>query len=332
MKYNAAGMRTLALQVIGTIAIGTALACAHNNSSPRTRVRLAGSQQDDTTKSLTVKAIASMYSQRLANISAETINAGGTAEIVQMVETGDAECGLGSADLVSSALLVGTSRLARPHARLRGVAVLSPNVVHLVTRENSRLLTLADLSGKRIGAAVPNPGTGGSTRRETIASVIAALAPRHVPPTTLLIRREDAMGQLERGEIDAVEFWGGYPFPLVTQAAMQNGIRFIEFDEAAISLAKPKNPFLKPAVIPVGTYPGQRHEVRTVAVDNVLVCRDELPASIVYDLTRALYEGASSVNTVQTALQQINPEEGGVTPIPLHDGAMRYYRERKLFR
>jgi hypothetical protein len=85
-------------------------------------------------------------------------------------------------------------------------------------------------------------------------------------------------------------------------------------------------------VIPADTYPGQSSPVRTIGIDNVLVCRDELTADLVYKLTRSLYEGLASIASVHEALRQINPENGAATPIPLHDGATRYYRERDLFR
>ena len=71
---------------------------------------------------------------------------------------------------------------------------------------------------------------------------------------------------------------------------------------------------------------------RTVAIDNVLICRAELTPDIVYTLARTLFEGLPSIASIHASARQIDPENGASTPIPLHDGAARYYRERELFR
>jgi TRAP-type uncharacterized transport system substrate-binding protein len=72
--------------------------------------------------------------------------------------------------------------------------------------------------------------------------------------------------------------------------------------------------------------------VRSVAIDNVLICRAELPPDIVYKMTRTLFESLPSIASVHASARQIHVENGASTPIPLHEGAARYYRERDLFR
>jgi TRAP transporter TAXI family solute receptor len=95
---------------------------------------------------------------------------------------------------------------------------------------------------------------------------------------------------------------------------------------------KERHPFFKPVVIPASTYRGQHRQVRTIAVDNLLVCRDDLPADLVYRLTRAVHENVGLFASIHPSGREINAEDGPSTPIPLHVGAARYYRERELFR
>lgn len=174
--------------------------------------------------------------------------------------------------------------------------------------------------------------TGQDSRMDAIDGAIAALAPHHKRPETIAIGMEDAVGALEQRRVDAARFYGGYPFRPVTEAAQRYPIHVVEFDDFASSLAKGRYPFFKPLVIPAGTYPGQANAIRTVAIDNVLVCRAQLPADLVYRLTLTLFRGLSSIASVHASVRQIDPENGAATPIPLHDGAGRYYRERELFR
>jgi uncharacterized protein len=313
-----------------SVVVGSCSRPAHTDA---VSVRIAGGPRDATFFIL-ASALASQYSQQLPNVVATALETKGTTQNIDAVEAGEAECGLGSADLVYNAHLRGTSRLPAPHQHLRGVAVLFPNALHLVTRPDSAVMGLADLGGKRLAVAVPGDvaSAAAGQRRDAVVSAIAELTDRRVPPRSTLVGIDDAAELLERGEFDVADFYGGYPFRPVTDAARRYGVRFIEFDERAGSLVKSKYPFLRPITIPSGTYPGQRSAVRTIAVDNVLVCRSEMPADVVYRLTATLFDGLSSLASVHASARQIHPETGASTPIPLHDGAIRYYRERELFR
>jgi len=317
----------------GVMICMVAASCSREGAGAPIRIRIAGGVPD-ATFSIVATAIASLYSQRVPNVSAEAVPTTGTTDNIDAVETGEAECGLGSADLVYNAHLRGTRRLPRPHTHLRGLAVLFPNAIHLVTRSDSGLTTLADLAGKRVATAVPgDPSANGrGFRMDSVASTIADLAAVHAPPVLQALRIEDAVDQLERRAVDAAHFYGGYPFRPVTEAAQRYGIHFVEFDDLAISLVKENYPFSKSVLIPAGTYPGQASPVHTVGVDNVLFCRSELPADLVYRLTLTLYDGVAAIAAVHASAGQINPQNGAATPIPLHDGATRYYRERELFR
>jgi len=62
----------------------------------------------------------------------------------------------------------------------------------------------------------------------------------------------------------------------------------------------------------------------------VLVCRSGLDEGLVYDLTRRFFEALPSLSSSQDALRFIDLEQAPAMPIPLHEGAARYYREREL--
>jgi TRAP transporter TAXI family solute receptor len=91
-------------------------------------------------------------------------------------------------------------------------------------------------------------------------------------------------------------------------------------------------PFFKPAVIPKRTYRGQEIDYQTVGIDGLLLCRDTVPESLVYQMTRSLFEALPDLMRDQPAARLINVGRAPATPVPLHPGAARYYRERDLFR
>ena len=311
----------------------TLASCSRTSSIEQAPLRIAGGPKDATFYILAT-ALASAFRARVTGIRAEGLETKGTAANIEAVETGIAECGLVSADLVYNAHARGTRRRPEPHLKLRGVAVMFPNTLHVVTRSDSSLTTLANLSAKRFAAALPGDLdlNGSDPRMDAIAAAIADVAPSHVGPETMKIGMDEAVVQLEAGGIEAAQFAGGFPFRPVSESARRFGIHLLDFDERATSVVKAKYPFLRPVIVPAGTYQGQTQAVRSVAVDNVLICSADLAADLVYQLTRALYEGLPEIARAHASASQINPEHGASTPIPLHDGASRYYRERELFR
>ena len=326
-------MRRL-IPALAGICICMAVTCrAHPASEDVNRIRVAGGTPDGTF-SLIANGLASIFTEYVPQVSAASIQTTGTSDNLDFVETGQAECGIGSADLVYAARVRGTTKVAQPHTHLRGLAVLFPQTVHLTTRAGSGLTRLGDLAGKRIAAGIPGDVSvsGRGFRLDGIAAAITAVSLRHARPETLVLRMDDAVDKLGRGEIDAAHFYGGHPFPPVTQAAERYGIHLIEFDDLALSLVKETYPFSKAVIIPAGTYSGQLSAVRTIGIDNVLFCRSDLPADLVYRLTLTLFERLEHIASVHTSARQINPETAPATPIPLHEGAARYYRERELFR
>jgi hypothetical protein len=84
-------------------------------------------------------------------------------------------------------------------------------------------------------------------------------------------------------------------------------------------------PYLKRTLIPQGTYPNLPEPVRTLGVDTLLVCRADLEDATVYSLLDAYF-------ATRPATTPPNLERAPATPIPLHPGAARYYRQRELSR
>jgi TRAP transporter TAXI family solute receptor len=89
---------------------------------------------------------------------------------------------------------------------------------------------------------------------------------------------------------------------------------------------------LKGALIPAGTYPRLDRSVHTVGIDTLIACREDLDETLVYTLTKTFFDVLPELAARLDALRRMDLGRAPATPIPLHDGAARYYRERELFR
>ena len=71
--------------------------------------------------------------------------------------------------------------------------------------------------------------------------------------------------------------------------------------------------------------------MRTVGVDNLLIARKDLGEHLVYQLTKGFFEVLPEIaKTLKAA--EVDADLAAATPIPLHAGAARYYRERELLK
>lgn len=142
----------------------------------------------------------------------------------------------------------------------------------------------------------------------------------------------EAAAKLRAGNLHAMFAVGGYPAESVRTATMGSAAYLVPIEGPAPERLRLDSRFLQLALIPGGTYPGQTHSIRTMGVQNILVCRRDLDEPVVYELTKQFFAALPRLSALVSSLRLINVNQASATPIPLHDGAARYYRERELFR
>jgi uncharacterized protein len=209
-----------------------------------------------------------------------------------------------------------------PFSRLRGLAVLELAPIHLVARAGSGIRDVAGLRGRRVGVGVPGSGTA-----LTAGLVLKTFGVEEGSIRAERIRNKEAVPRLLDGTLDAMFVSGRDPVESVTDAT-RAGARLLPLHGVAIDRLRHDYPFFRTTITAGGSYPGHGQPIPTIGVDNLLVCRSDLSESLAYDLTRGFFEALPSI----AALRLLDLEEAPATPIPLHEGAARYYRERELSR
>src|SRR5262249_26032058 len=143
---------------------------------------------------------------------------------------------------------------------------------------------------------------------------------------------DDIAASLARGEVDAAFVTGYYPVASVA-ASTRAGARVVPIDDRGSERLTREYPFLRRVVIPANTYAGQSEPIHTLGIDRLLLWRSDLDDGLVYTLTRRLFESLPHTPAfTRTSLRLMELEQASATPIPLHKGAARYYRERELMR
>lgn len=252
----------------------------------------------------------------------------GSIDNLNLLQEGTGAIALASGDALASAWNGDDSiGFTAPLARLRGIAALYPDAIQIVARADSGIRTLSDLRGKRVSV--------GAAKSAIELDARTILAAAELPYASLGEVKYFPFGEsaeeLKAGHIDAM-----------LQSAVAGALALRDLANAVDVVLVPVPPEVvrrigngayAPATIPAGTYRGQAADVPAVAVQNYLVTRDDVPAELVYAITKALW-------SARDPLAAAVPEAGAIElrralegmPVPLHPGAERYYRERGLVR
>ncbi len=113
--------------------------------------------------------------------------------------------------------------------------------------------------------------------------------------------------------------------------SLSPGIELIGMDPAVIPQIQEEVPGTEVLVIPAGSFnENQTEDITTVSIVTSLYCRADLDDEIVYEVTKAIYENASSLYQYfgeDYALIPGAPLSGIDPNMPIHPGALKYYRE-----
>jgi uncharacterized protein len=294
-------------------------------SEPPARLRLTTGTPGATFYPLG-EALAREFAKTLSGGTAVLQGSAGSVSNVERIQAGEADVGLSFADVAYIAFVGRLEDNPEPFNRLRGIAVLQLTPLHLVVRRGSAIHDVSDLRGRRVGLGPPGSGTA-----LTAGLVLDAYG---VGPGTFdgqTLRFNEAAGRLMAGTLDAMFVNTGFPAESVA-AATRNGATLLSLRAPAMDRLRHKYPFLRLTNIPANTYPGQPAAIHTIGVDTILICRSDLDEGLVYNLTRRFFEALPTLSSSQESLRRIDLEQAPATPIPLHEGAARYFRERELLR
>jgi TRAP transporter TAXI family solute receptor len=266
------------------------------------------------------------YRRALPNLDVQSVRAPNSSDVIQALQKNTADLGVAFTNESYEGYWSSGEPKGSAAGGILGVALLQPLPQYLLVRANSGIHKAADLKGRVVG--VGPEGTSSSTLGRLVAAAF------NVSPSSIKVitTRAEAAECLKDGSVDAV-FLPGYVYPdEVIRSALREGAYLVPLEGGPIDRLRQEHPFVRATTIPRNVFPGQDRIVPTVGIDMMVVCRRDLDESIVYDVTKQLFIAFPRLSSVEASLRFLNFEEAAATPIPLHPGAARYFRERELSR
>ncbi|WP_233442362.1 TAXI family TRAP transporter solute-binding subunit [Lentzea atacamensis] len=257
--------------------------------------------------------LADIWSGRLGIARPQVVATVGSKDNVTRLVNNQAQVGFSQADALEE--VEGASRL-------RALARMHDDYLQVIVRADLPVTKLSELSGLRVSIGAEESGV------EIIASRL--LKSRNVTPQTQNLGLEESAKWMREGKLDAFFWSGGLPTTRITQLTKELGVRMLDLKDELPSFRE-QYPVYGSATLPASTYNLQSGPVITLVVRNFLLVTDSMPDDVAEALVRQLFEGQPELVKAHSAARTIEQRSAIETsPVPLHNGAMRYYRESKV--
>ena len=260
---------------------------------------------------------------------ATAIASNGSVANINGIASGTLESGFSQSDVAYWAHS-GTGIFADKGAveKVRAIANLYPESIHLVARADAGIKSVADLKGKKVSLDEPGSGTLVDAR---IILEGYGLTEDDVEPEYL--KPNQAADLMRDGNMDAFFFVGGFPAGAIAELSTSMDVVLVPISGQEAGGLLEEYEFFAENTIPGGTYKGTDEDVTTLSVGAQWVTSSDQPEELIYEITKALWNdntrklldsghAKGKVITKESALDGIG--------IPLHAGAERFYREAGL--
>ncbi|MBM63481.1 MAG: hypothetical protein CL484_11095 [Acidobacteria bacterium] len=246
----------------------------------------------------------------------------GSQENIRRLDTGELDFAMSNAAITYFAVR-GAEGWDKAYP-MRTVMTLAPNVALFITPSSSDIETIADLRGNRVSV-----GPAGAGFEYFVGPLLGAHDITYDDFTPLNATQSGAVDLIADGSAAAAFVGGAVPTASITQASASQDIHFIPFQEEAKQQLIENYLFFRPATIPADTYRGQTEAFEGLDVGSMhLIASANTDESLVYNVTKTLYEQRESVIEKHAAGRAINPNNVvRDTGTEFHPGAIRFYQE-----
>ncbi|MBW1971370.1 MAG: TAXI family TRAP transporter solute-binding subunit [Deltaproteobacteria bacterium] len=270
-------------------------------------------------------------------ITVKVVPGGGTVN-PKLVEKGDCELGWGLPFILNAAIN-GEDPYEKKLTKLRAIAGgMSMNYFHFYVGADLPYKNMDEIfrQKKAIRIAVSPSGTSDEwVFRKVLAYYKTSY--KALKKKGFKFFRANYAGQASNFKdknVDAVFTFLAIPASAVTEASTGRALRLLNFPKGLLEYLSKYG--IGTGKIPPGTYPkmANANEVVTTAIaGSVITTSIDVPEDIVYKITKAIHENLDKVHRIHASLKPYKVSDGVTgTGVPLHPGAVRYYKEKGVLK
>ncbi len=254
---------------------------------------------------------------------------GGSVYNLNTIAAGELDMGVAQSDWQYHAYN-GTSKFEKkgPNKKLRAVFSVHPEPFTVVARTDSGIKDFMDLKGKRVN--IGNPGSGQRGTMEVLMGAVGWTAKDFKLASEL--KSSEQSTALCDNKIDAIVFTVGHPSGSIKEATTSCDSVMVSVTGPAVDKLVSDNDYYRTATIPGGMYRGTDTDTKTFGVGATFVSSSDVPEDVIYNVVKAVFENFDQFQKLHPAFKNLKKEEmikDGLSA-PLHDGAVKYYKEAGL--
>ncbi|MDB6181094.1 TAXI family TRAP transporter solute-binding subunit [Paracoccus fistulariae] len=270
-------------------------------------------------------ALSEIYGQNIEGARVQVQSTKASVENLNLLQQGKGELGFALGDSVQYAW-EGNEEVGfkKPLDKLRAIAAIYPNYVQIAALSEAGVTTAADLAGKSLSVGAPKSGTE-LNARAILGGV--GLSYEDLGKVEYLPFAE-SVELMKNRQLEVTLQSSGLGNAAIKDLASSQDITIVSVPEDVVTGLGA--PYIA-GVIPAGTYKGQDKDVPTAAVVNFLVTHEDVSDETAYQMTRLIFENLDTLRAAHSAAADIKLENAAKdSPVPLHPGAEKYYREQGM--
>jgi len=267
-------------------------------------------------------ALQKIVNSKVPGVELTVESTSGQYDNAQLVERGKAELAMFNT-LTAEGSWSGKGKWTKGKAfrNIRGMLPMYPSKMILYAPTDQKMKTIWDYQGKHVAVGLPN-----GTPAIVAPDLFQALGIK--PKQFHYIGWGDVNNSVRDGIIQAIVAIGGQPWPPIVDLTTTHKVTFINLRDDDYKKIFAKLPHYAKGAIAKGTYQYQDTELNTLAFWNIIAVNKDLPDDIVYKITKAISENKAIIAaTHPKTAQEFDPKNITVSPLPIHPGAARYYKE-----
>ncbi len=271
-------------------------------------------------------AMASLFNDKIPGVNASAQATKASVENLNLLQSGGGELAFTLGDAASLAWAGNEEAGYKGKLdKLRHVAAIYSNYVQIVATAESGIKTLADLKGKRISVGAPKSGTELNARAILKA---AGLSYEDFAKVEYLPFAE-SVDLMKNRQLDVTLQSAGLGVASIKDLATALPIVIVAIP--ADTVAAVGDAAYQTAIIKAGTYQGQDADVATAAIRNLLLTHSGVADDLVYAMADTIFSNLDTLVAAHKAAGAIKLDKSATeSPIPLHPGAEKFYKDKGI--
>ncbi|MDM7858256.1 TAXI family TRAP transporter solute-binding subunit [Thiopseudomonas acetoxidans] len=209
---------------------------------------------------------------------------------------------------------------------IRALFSVQGEVFTVLARRDANIAKLDDLKGKRVN--IGNPGSG---QRDTLEEIMEKKGwEKSVFSLAAELKPAEQASALNDNNIDAMTYFVGHPNGSIQEATTTVDAVFVPIEGPEIDALLAEKSYYTKAQIPGGMYKGNDKPTASIGGKAVLSTSAKISPDVVYQVVKSVFDNLDRFKKIHPAFNDLDEKEmikAGLSA-PLHEGAIRYYKER----